>query len=191
MKQIQLSNSIEKILVDDEDYPLLNRLNWYKSDTGYAITDSPVKHLKMHKLIVGPINKKYVIDHIDRRKFNNQKNNLRVVSQKINTNNSLKADNAKHYYFCKRKGWVIDSRKLGVRYMSVLNPTIADRVVTRLKLGFPKDIAFKESVSQTIHISNWGPNGITYDEHLKSINAGVPIGIMRRTISRRKPKSIV
>ena len=95
MRTIKLTNSNKIIKVDDEDYPVLSRLKWYESDCGYAITDSPVKHLKMHKLIVGPISRIAVIDHIDRDKLNNQKSNLRVVSQKENCRNSDKFDNSK------------------------------------------------------------------------------------------------
>lgn len=32
MKYIQLSNSDKKIIVDDEDYPVLSRLSWHTSD---------------------------------------------------------------------------------------------------------------------------------------------------------------
>lgn len=190
MKQLQLSNSTEHTFVDDEDYPILSRLTWYKSDTGYAITDTPVKHLKMHKLIIGPIVKGQVIDHIDRNKLNNQKVNLRIVSQKINASNSFKSDSAKHYYFCKKRGWIIDSKSLGVRYMLASDSAMADRIVTRLKLGFPKDIALKESINQTISISNWIPSGIVYDDYLRSIDAGESIHSMRRRISRRNPKTV-
>lgn len=38
MKEILPTNSDKKILVDDEDYPLLSRFNWYVSDMGYAVT---------------------------------------------------------------------------------------------------------------------------------------------------------
>ena len=103
MKTIKLSNSDNFVKVDDEDYPVLSRLNWYVSDCGYAVTDSPVKHLKMHKLIIGPIRQNAVIDHIDRDKLNNQKSNLRVVSQKENCRNTDKYSESRFFYYSTKK----------------------------------------------------------------------------------------
>jgi len=186
MKKILLSNANQKTLVDDEDYPLLNRLRWYVSDTGYAITDSPVKHLKMHKLIVGPIKKKVVIDHIDRNKLNNQKDNLRIVSQSVNSLNSDRADNAKNYHYSEKRGWIVDSKRLGVRYLPVPNTIIAERVVKRLKLGFPKDVALNEAINPTICLTNWGRNNITFKEYIEAKKKGSTIKKLRlETISKR------
>lgn len=185
MKTIKLSNSDNFVKVDDEDYPVLSRLNWYVSDCGYAVTDSPVKHLKMHKLIIGPIGKIAVIDHIDRDKLNNQKSNLRVVSQKENCRNTDKHDESRFFYYStKKKKWIIDSRSLGVRYIQVDTPVIARRVVTRLKLGFPKDIALSEAYTQTISISNWERFGITYSDYIESKKLGITIKNYRRRMSR-------
>ena len=185
MKTIKLSNSDNFVKVDDEDYPVLSRLNWYVSDCGYAVTDSPVKHLKMHKLIIGPIGKKAVIDHIDRDKLNNQKSNLRVVSQKENCRNTDKYNESRFFYYStKKKKWIIDSRSLGVRYIQVDTPVIARRVVTRLMLGFPKDIALSEAYTQTISITNWERFGITYSDYIEARKLGITIKNYRRRMSR-------
>ena len=188
MRNINLSNTGAIAIVDDEDYPILSRLTWYISDSGYAVTDTPVKHLKMHKLIIGPIKSKTVIDHINRNKLDNRKSNLRVVSHSVNINNSDRIDNAKHYYFStnKRK-WIIDSPSLGVRCISVDTPGIANRVVKRLKLGFPVSVALKEAHNPTISISNWKTHDIRYDDYKKSMSIGLSIKDCRRTISRRGP----
>ena len=185
MKTIKLSNSDNFVKVDDEDYPVLSRLNWYVSDCGYAITDSPVKHLKMHKLIIGPIRKNAVIDHIDRDKLNNQKNNLRVVSQKENCRNTDKYNESRFFYYStKKKKWIIDSRSLGVRHIQVDTPVIARRVVTRLMLGFPKDLALSEANTQTISITNWERFGITYSDYIEARKLGITIKNYRRRLSR-------
>lgn len=185
MKTIKLSNSDNFVKVDDEDYPVLSRLNWYVSDCGYAITDSPVKHLKMHKLIIGPIRKNAVIDHIDRDKLNNQKSNLRVVSQKENCRNTDKYNESRFFYYStKKKKWIIDSRSLGVRYIQVDTPVIARRVVTRLMLGFPKDLALSEANTQTISITNWERFGITYSDYIEARKLGITIKNYRRRLSR-------
>ena len=185
MKTIKLSNSDNFVKVDDEDYPVLSRLNWYVSDCGYAVTDSPVKHLKMHKLIIGPIRQNAVIDHIDRDKLNNQKSNLRVVSQKENCRNTDKYNESRFFYYStKKKKWIIDSRSLGVRHIQVDTPTIARRVVTRLMLGFPKDLALSEANTQTISITNWERFGITYSDYIEARKLGITIKNYRRRLSR-------
>ena len=187
MRTIKLTNSNKIIKVDDEDYPVLSRLKWYESDSGYAITDSPVKHIKMHKLLVGPIPNRSVVDHINRDKLDNRKENLRVVSQRDNVMNSDKFDNSKYFYYdTRRNNWVVDARPFGVSYMVVPNPTVAARVVKRLKLGFPKDIALSESLNPTISISNWKAHDITYSDYKKSKGNNTTIKKMRR-ISRRGP----
>lgn len=187
MRTIKLSNSNHLVKVDDEDYPVLSRLNWYMSDCGYAITDSPVKHLKMHKLIIGPIRKNAVIDHIDRDKLNNQKSNLRVVSQKENCRNTDKYDESRFFYYSNnKKKWIIDSRSLGVRYIQVDTPVIARRVITRLMLGFPKELALSEADNQTISISNWKQFGITYSDYIEAKKLGITIKNYRRRLSRMK-----
>lgn len=185
MKMIKMTNSDKFSFVDDEDYPLLSRLNWYISDNGYAITDAPVKHIKMHKLIMGPIQRKVVIDHIDRNKLNNQKENLRAVSQSVNRRNSYRYENAKFYYFdIRERRWTIDAISLGVRTMRVDSPAIAERIIKRLKLGFPKKIAYEESITPTISISNWKNNQITYDIYKKARDNNM--SIREYTLNRQK-----
>ena len=187
MRTIKLTNSNKIIKVDDEDYPVLSRLKWYESDSGYAITDSPVKHIKMHKLLTGPIPNRSVVDHINRDKLDNQKKNLRVVSRRDNVRNSDKFDNSKYFYYdIRRNNWVVDARPFGVSYMVVPNPSVATRVVKRLKLGFPKDIALSESLNPTISISNWKAHSITYSDYKKAKDNNTTIKKMSR-ISRRGP----
>ena len=115
MREILPTNSNKKILVDDEDYPLLSRFNWYVSDTGYAVTQiRGQKHIKMHHLIFGKMNtSKRVLDHINRNKLDNRKCNLRSVTQKENINNTDRVENSKGYYYSNSKcrvnrKWVVD-----------------------------------------------------------------------------------
>lgn len=179
-----------QVIVDKEDYPVLSRLNWYISDNGYAITDSPVKHLKMHKLIIGPIPPKTVIDHINRDKLDNRKGNLRVVSQKINCHNSNKYELAKRYWYDKRKDtWVVEIKGV-VKYLPVESPKIAERVVKRLMLGFPVDIAKEEAINPTIPISNWEQFEINYNDYLKAKEAGTTIKNLHRKEKRMKERAI-
>lgn len=178
-----------QVIVDKEDYPVLSRLNWYVSDSGYAISDSPVKHLKMHKLIIGPIPPKTVIDHINRDKLDNRKDNLRVVSQKVNSRNSDKYEFAKRYWYDKRRDtWIVEVKGI-IKYLPVKSPEIAERVVKRLLLGFPVDVAKQEAMSPTISISNWKTKGIQYDDYIRAKENGVTIKNLHRRENRmRKSK---
>ena len=186
MRTIKLTNSDDLVKIDDEDYPVLSRLNWYLSDGGYAITDCPVKHIKMHKLIIGPIPNCAVIDHIDRDKLNNQKSNLRVVSQSDNVRNSDRCDNCQHFYYDTRRGkWTIDSRTLGIRYMVVESPEVARRTISKLMLGFPKDVALTEARKPTISTTNWKQFNITYADYINAQRLGISIKNYRRRLSRK------
>lgn len=181
MRKIKLTNTTKYTQVDDEDYPVLVRLNWYLSDTGYAIADTPVKHLKMHKLLTGAIPPKTVVDHIDRDKLNNQKDNLRIISQSANARNSYRYENSKNYYLNKKRNtWVVEVKELGVRYLPVKNPTIAERAVKRLKLGFPKEVAKLEAEKPTISITNWSRRNITYGEYMKAKKLGISVKELRK-----------
>lgn len=89
MKEINMKHD-RKMLVDDEDYPLLNRFNWwaFKSRyTYYAQARIGGKMVLVHRLIM-PARKNQIIDHKDNNGLNNQKNNLRVCSFSQNNQNS-------------------------------------------------------------------------------------------------------
>jgi hypothetical protein len=74
-----------RVLVDDEDYPLLSRHKWYpmrvrQSDKVYAqrrVTSFCTE--LMHRLILGMPPSGMVIDHINNNGLDNQKENLRFL----------------------------------------------------------------------------------------------------------------
>lgn len=109
MKEIIPSNSDKIIKVDDEDYPLLSRFKWYISDSGYALTQiRGQKHIKMHHLVWGSIDGQLVIDHLNNDKLDNRKSNLRLCTQKDNSNNrQIKGycwDESRNKYIVRYKG---------------------------------------------------------------------------------------
>ncbi|ANC85424.1 hypothetical protein A7E77_00050 [Sphingomonas sp. NIC1] len=89
MKTIKLSGLSDKsVLVDEDQYEALSCYRWYGlnvkgSLTTYARTTIGRRHVYMHRLIMG-MPKMGVVDHIDGNGLNNQRENLRLVTQKVN-----------------------------------------------------------------------------------------------------------
>lgn len=70
--------------VDDIDYPILNKYKWYaKKDKMTYYAGTGAKTILMHNFIMN--NKS--IDHIDGNGLNNQRNNLRIVTNQQNCMN--------------------------------------------------------------------------------------------------------
>ena len=74
-------------VVDDDDYPNLNKYKWYTATSGkylYAgIKTSDGKLVLMHRQIMGFPSYVY-IDHIDGDGLNNRRSNLRLVNNSLN-----------------------------------------------------------------------------------------------------------
>ncbi|NCC47172.1 MAG: hypothetical protein EOM16_09080 [Bacteroidia bacterium] len=88
---IKISNGGE-IIVDAEDYAYLNQWKW-KIHNGYAArstrTESGLRNLLMHRVITNAQQGEEV-DHINRNKLDNRKQNLRIVSHWENSHNRQK-----------------------------------------------------------------------------------------------------
>jgi len=90
MKEIILTQG-KIALVDDEDYAWLNNFKWYANKlpcTYYAARAKPKRMgtEQMHRIILNaPSNLQ--VDHVDGNGLNNQRNNLRLVTPRENTQN--------------------------------------------------------------------------------------------------------
>jgi hypothetical protein len=93
MKVIKLQNSSDVVaLVDDEDYERLQKYRWLLSPKGYIIryegpSNARVQY-RMHNEVLNLLPNSGV-DHIDNAKWNNTKENLRVVTHSVNSQNKL------------------------------------------------------------------------------------------------------
>ncbi len=134
MKTIKVGK--ETTLVDDEDYPVLNRLNWF-IDTN---TGQPVAHLwkdrtvalRMTRLLK-PYKINYRLVHADRNPLNNQKENLvyksvtdllQFAGKRENTSSDFKG-----VTFCpERKGnkWLARIYRNGKKTFLGYHPTQVD-----------------------------------------------------------------
>lgn len=92
MKEIKLTNDRGVALVDDEDYEMLSQYKWRLNDR-YIITNIKINNKwtnkSIHRLIMNEPKEMYV-DHIDHNSLNNQKFNLRIVTNSQNQMNRKK-----------------------------------------------------------------------------------------------------
>ena len=85
-----------EILVDDADYEWLAQFIW--TYAGYARTrikqaDGSFKSAQMHRMIMDAPDGTYV-DHINRKRYDNRRSNLRVVTPTQNNWNKVKQSDA-------------------------------------------------------------------------------------------------
>lgn len=72
----------------------ISKHRWYIDAEGYATTTIEGKNVRMHRFLITEVPDKMVIDHINRDKLDNRRENLRVVSQRENVwNASLRQNN--------------------------------------------------------------------------------------------------
>lgn len=81
------SNTGELFYFDKEAKPLLKNCRWGDDGRGYLCRCENSKTIRAHWLITGEPLKGFEVDHIDRNKFNNRNNNLRIVSRSENIAN--------------------------------------------------------------------------------------------------------
>ncbi len=96
-KEIPLTNSKLKVKVSPEDFDYLIKFKWYLKSNGYACrsTRKKNKNIKylMHRVLMEPSNGVF-IDHIDRDKLNNTRENLRFATHSQNNQNKQKRKNS-------------------------------------------------------------------------------------------------
>lgn len=93
---IPLTNSNEKILCSEEDYVPLKQFSWYKSGEYVKMTSSD---WRLHRYVMIELMKKdvprgMVVDHINRNKFDNRRENLRIIQSSQNSQNRSKSNKA-------------------------------------------------------------------------------------------------
>lgn len=78
---------VAKSLVDEEDFNRINEHKWSLSPFGYAVTSDKRKTIRMHRMIMNCLPSDPMIDHRDRDRLNNRKDNLRHATAKQNAQN--------------------------------------------------------------------------------------------------------
>lgn len=127
-----------EILVDDIDFDFLNQFKWHLCN-GYPATDLRSKGgevIYMYQMLLG-FDK--LVDHKDRNKLNNQKNNLRYANRAQNVANSNKRKNTTSrfkgvYWNTQRQKWqaeiIISGKKL---FLGRFNSEILAAVSYKIK----------------------------------------------------------
>lgn len=92
MKYIYLSNDKGKVIVDNDDYELLNKRKWSISTRGYAHcgfnqVNGKRKMIFMHRYLISP-RKDQEVDHINHNPLDNRRSNLRIADRSLNMANS-------------------------------------------------------------------------------------------------------
>ena len=79
---------VVNVLVDDEDFDRVSQISWSHHQSGYAYGyDRAVgKNVSMHRLVMGA-GEGDIIDHINRKPWDNRKENLRFANKQINALN--------------------------------------------------------------------------------------------------------
>ena len=110
MKTILLVRSKFRAVVDDEDYEVCVRHNWFlakRRNLTYAYTIINNKQVFLHQLILPSENPNLTVDHKDGDGLNNQKFNLRLAtgSQQIANQKKRQIENCSSKYkgVCFRK----------------------------------------------------------------------------------------
>lgn len=114
--KIILSIDNKQIKVSDQDYSLLSKYKWVISDYGYA----RCKDGYMHKMLFD--NPQEIVDHINRDKLDNQKENLRLVNHSLNRINSKLQNNKSGYrgvYWRPERSKWIARIHLGKKYIYI------------------------------------------------------------------------
>lgn len=121
--ELKLTNCNEVALIDEEDYERLKGLSWRKIKTGYVAHNGPYKPKKksrdlvyLHREVMRAEKGKSV-DHKNRDKLDNRKENLRFATQLQNCANRA-AKNKYGYKGITKDGktWTVNLTKNAVAY---------------------------------------------------------------------------
>jgi len=103
--EISLTNSDKKVLISQEDYDMILKYTWCIIPKGYVVGTVNKKIIRIHRFIMHA-QKGQLIDHQNRNKLDNRRENLRVHTQLQNGQNKTisktKSSKYRGVYYVKR-----------------------------------------------------------------------------------------
>lgn len=73
-------------IVSPEDYAIVSKYSWHQSDKGYVCGSTNYRTVRLHRFIMGALRNQKV-DHMNRNRLDNRRDNLRVVTIAQNNQN--------------------------------------------------------------------------------------------------------
>lgn len=101
---VGITSNNEEFYFDLDDYDKIKDYCWYIDKNGYVVNHSFDKPIYMHRLLMNPSDK-LIVDHINHKKYDNRKENLRCVNYSQNNRNKYSLG---VYYDKIHKKWVAD-----------------------------------------------------------------------------------
>lgn len=131
------SPDVIEFYFDLEDYDKIKRFTWVGTKLGYIKSTVRSKNIWLHSLIMNTVDSENIVDHGDRKPWNNRRENLRVVtSRENNQNRGLRKDNMSKVtgvsYVKKYKKWRVDVTCDGIRHYYGTFDNYEDAVRQRL-----------------------------------------------------------
>ena len=185
--KIPLKNKNKEIIdysiVSEEDYLELNKYKWYISNNEYVEGKYNNKTISMHKFIMNIIlnkdSKNKIVDHINSNKFDNRRDNLRIVTHSENARNRTKHKNSTSKYY-------------GVSYVKVNNIWMSCIVFNNTRLqayykieehaAYQYDLWIKEYDIEYSNMNNIDkPKDFNLYEKNSKKNPELPIGISKNS----------
>jgi hypothetical protein len=81
---VKASNTGTEFVVDKEDWDRLKKHTWYETPKGYFQSRISGRLVRIHRFILAVTDEKNLVDHINRKKTDNRKSNLRIVNAQQN-----------------------------------------------------------------------------------------------------------
>lgn len=135
VKRVPLQNTDRYAIVDKRHYDIVMKYRWIVDSNGYA-QSSAGQTILMHRLILRLGKSPLSVDHINRKKLDNRKSNLRIANASQNQANKLAQVNSRSgYKGVHKKGnkWAaqIDCNKKRYHLGYFLNPHSAAKAYNK------------------------------------------------------------
>lgn len=147
--EIKLKNKIHS-KIDYDDYNEIKDNYWVLSADGYAVSSSgKFKNKRLHRIIMKQNEKDIIIDHANRNKLDNRKENLRIVTRQENSfNQGIRKNNKSGIigicWWPRDEKWLVQIKhnynRIFLGYYSDINEAIVVRLKAELKY-FGKEFA--------------------------------------------------